>query len=329
MDMQPYSSIPSYSKVNNNTGTATSSITPGAFYHKAPNGTQYSSGAAAGFYSTMLSTFGTVLGVVGTFTCCCNPYRTVDQGFAGVKTKFGKYTETVDPGLHYTNLLTESLRVVDVKMQIEDIPSQSVITKDNVTVLIDSVLYWHVINPFTSVFEVANVKSALIERTQTTLRQIIGSHDLQDSIVNRETIAHEIQDVISSAAKSWGVRIESILIKDIQFSVELQANLSAAALARRLAAARIIQAESEVESAKLLREASDILDSKAAMQIRYLDTLKAMAKEAGSKVIFVPTNSSEGFSTGGSTGITVKPSGNNKGNAPIGNAAMVDVISNM
>jgi regulator of protease activity HflC (stomatin/prohibitin superfamily) len=131
------------------------------------------------------------------------------------------------------------------------------------------------------------------------MRQIFGAHDLQDTITHREGIAQEIENVISNVAASWGVKVESILLKDIQFSKDLQENMSAAATARRLAAARIIQAESEVESAKLLREASDILDSKAAMQIRYLDTLKTMAREAGSKIIFMPPNAYGDKGSGG------------------------------
>ena len=214
-------------------------------------------------------------------------------------------------------------------MQIGDIPRQSVITKDNVLVNIDSVLYWHIISPFTAVYEVSNVSTALTERTMTTLRQIVGSRDLQDLIVNREGIAAEIEQIISGIAKSWGVKIESIMIKDIQFSQELQENLSAAAKARRLAAARIIQAESEVESAKLLREASDILDSRAAMQIRYLDTLRSMAKEAGAKVIFMPTSfDSAQQMPFGSVSASAKP-GDVKQTDGMVAAALMDTLSSM
>jgi erythrocyte band 7 integral membrane protein len=128
----------------------------------------------------------------------------------------------------------------------------------------------------------------LRERTKTTLREVMGSHDLQDAIVNRVLIAREIEKIISTAAKSWGAKIESILIKDVHLSDELQDNLSAAAKQRRIGASKVIAAEAEVESAKLMREASDILNTPAAMQIRYLETLKAMAHEPGTKVIFMP-----------------------------------------
>lgn len=148
------------------------------------------------------------------------------QGTVGLFSRFGRYTRTVEPGLHYANLLTEELRIVDIKMQISDIPRQVAITKDNVSCNIDSVLYWHIVKPYTSVYEVQNVNAALIERTMTTLRSVLGAHELQDAITNRDTLAKEIQDVIAPPAKAWGVKVESILLKDIQFSQELQESFS-------------------------------------------------------------------------------------------------------
>lgn len=98
----------------------------------------------------------------------------VEQGSVGLFCRFGKYTRTVDPGLYYVNLLTESIKMVDVKIQVTDLPCQSVITKDNVTVMIDSVIYWQIVNPSVSAFRVQDVRTALIERSQTTLRHVVG-----------------------------------------------------------------------------------------------------------------------------------------------------------
>ena len=269
---------------------------PSSFAHQAPNSSDFGEGFASGVYGTVISSIGTCLGFFGSIPCCfCfpNPYRVVDQGNVGLFTRFGKYKRTVDPGLQYTNLLTEKIKIVDVKMQVGDIPRQTVITKDNVTVSIDSVLYWHIIDPFTSVYQVTDVRTALIERTMTTLRQVFGTHDLQDAITHREGIAAEMEQIIGPAAESWGVRIESILIKDIIFSQELQENLSAAAKQRRLGASKVIAAQAEVESARLMRTAADILNSPVAMQMRYLETLKTMSTAAGSKVIFMPPSFTE------------------------------------
>ena len=107
-------------------------------------------------------------------------------------------------------------------------------TKDNVTVNIDSVLYYRVMDPYVATFLVQDVRKALVERTQTTLRHILGTRTLQDFIENRDTIAHEIEQIISAPAESWGVEIESILIKDLQFSPELMETLSAAAKSKRI-----------------------------------------------------------------------------------------------
>jgi regulator of protease activity HflC (stomatin/prohibitin superfamily) len=129
--------------------------------------------------------------------------------------------------------------------------------------------------------------------TQTTLRHILGGKVLQDAIENREAIAGEIQDVIEPSAKVWGVKIESILIKDIMFSPELQASLSSAAQAKRVGESRVIAAKAEVDAAKLMRDAANILNTPAAMQIRYLETLSSMAKNGqGPKTIFMPLESS-------------------------------------
>lgn len=122
---------------------------------------------------------------------------------------------------------------------------------------IDSVVYWHVIDPFQSTYGISNVQQALVERTKTTLRQVLGAKLLQEIIENREQLGHEIQEIIDLPAHAWGVAVESILIKDIQFSKSLQEALSSAAQAKRIAESKVIQAQSEVDSAKLMRQAAE------------------------------------------------------------------------
>lgn len=180
-------------------------------------------------------------------------------------------------------------------MQVQDIPRQIVLTKDNVSVDIDSVLYWEIVDPFTATFLVNDVQRALTDRTQTTLRQIIGNRTLQDMIENRDAVGNEIRDVIDRVSETWGVSVESILIKDIQLSPEILASISAAASQQRIGESKVIAAQAEVNAAALMREAADILNSPAAMQIRYLDTLQNMSKNAGTKVIFLPTGNSMGI----------------------------------
>ena len=167
-------------------------------------------------------------------------------------------------------------------------------TKDNVTLHLTSVIYYHIVSPHKAAFGISNVRQALIERTQTTLRHVVGARVLQDVIERREEVAQSIEEIIEDVASRWGVQVESMLVKDIIFSNELQDSLSMAAQAKRIGESKVIAARAEVESAKLMRQAADILSSAPAMQIRYLEAMQAMAKSASSKVIFLPGASSVG-----------------------------------
>lgn len=119
-------------------------------------------------------------------------------------------------------------------------------TKDNVTLHLNSVIYYHIISPHKAAFGISNVRQALIERTQTTLRHVVGARVLQDVIERREEIANSISEIIDTIATGWGVKVESMLIKDIIFSSELQESLSMAAQSKRIGESKIIAAQAEV-----------------------------------------------------------------------------------
>jgi erythrocyte band 7 integral membrane protein len=249
--------------------------------------------AGDGIYGAFINTLGACIGFFGAIPCCfiCpNPYKPVSQGNVGLVTKFGRFYRAVDPGLVKINPLSENLIQIDVRIQLCDVPQQVCMTKDNVTVHLTSVIYYHVVSPHKVAFGISNVKQALTDRTQTTLRHVVGARVLQDVIERREEVAHSISEIIGDVAEGWGVKVESMLIKDIIFSSELQDSLSMAAQSKRIGESKVIAASAEVEAAKLMRQAADILSSAPAMQIRQLEAYQAMAKTANSKVIFVPTN---------------------------------------
>ncbi|KAJ6608509.1 hypothetical protein B0H10DRAFT_2067822 [Mycena sp. CBHHK59/15] len=243
-----------------------------------------------GLYGSLLQGLGSITGICGMIPCCPfpNPFREVQQGSVGLVSRFGQFYKSVDPGLVQVNVCTESLRIVDVKIQIIPIGRQTVITRDNVNVEIDSVIYYQITNPYRSAFGISDLKKALTERAQTTLRQVVGARAVQSVVTEREAIAFEIAEIVSDIADKWGVSIEGILIKDIIFSAEVSTSLSSAAQQKRLGESKVIAARAEVDSARLMRQAADILASPAAMQIRQLEALQAMAKSGQSKVIFVP-----------------------------------------
>ncbi|RVD89955.1 uncharacterized protein DFL_000941 [Arthrobotrys flagrans] len=282
------------------------------------------------WYGSMINGLGVVIGSLGAIPCCLcfpNPYKPVSQGNVGLVTKFGRFSRAEDPGLVRINPLSEKLIMVDVKIQICEVPQQVCMTKDNVTVHLTSVIYYHIIAPHKAAFGISNVRQALIERTQTTLRHVIGARVLQDVIERREEVAQSIGEIIEEVAAGWGVRVESMLIKDIIFSRELQDSLSMAAQSKRIGESKIIAARAEVESAKLMRQAADILSSNAAMQIRYLEAMQQIAKTSGSKVIFLP---------GANNGPTALKSGDYSGHdedgpsgGPMSEAYKAQILENM
>jgi regulator of protease activity HflC (stomatin/prohibitin superfamily) len=243
-----------------------------------------------GFYGSMMQTLGSCVGFCGAVPCCPlpNPFKEVRQGSVGLVSRFGQFYKAVDPGLVQVNVCTESLRVVDVKIQIISIGRQTVITRDNVNVEIDSVIYFQIANPYRAAFGIADLRQALQERAMTTLRHVVGARAVQSVVTEREAIAFEIAEIVGDVADKWGVAIEGILIKDIIFSAEVSASLSSAAQQKRIGESKVIAARAEVDAARLMRQAADILASPAAMQIRQLEALQQMAKTAGSKVVFVP-----------------------------------------
>ncbi|KAJ2139632.1 hypothetical protein IW139_000368 [Coemansia sp. RSA 353] len=244
-------------------------------------------------YDTFMDGLGSCIGFFGQIPCCfcCpNPYKSVQQGSIGLVSRFGRYYKTVDPGLAKVNPCSEDIAYVDTKVQIAPISDLTIVTKDNVSVTIDTVLYWHVTDPYLATYGVSNVKQALVERTQTTLRAVLGGQDLQELIENRSSIASAITAYIDKPARDWGVAVESMLIKDVSMSKELQTSLSSAATQRRIGESKVIQAKAEVDAAMLMREAAEILNTPAAMQIRTLDSMVMMAKTANTKVMFVPVN---------------------------------------
>lgn len=244
-----------------------------------------------GWYGNMVNTLGSCIGTLGAIPCCfiCpNPYQPVRQGNVGLVTKFGRFARAVDPGLVKINPLSERLLQVDVKIQIVEVPKQICMTRDNVSLELTSVIYYQIVSPHKAAFGIANIRQALIERTQPTLRHVVGSRVLQDVIERREEIAQSIGEIIDEVASGWGVRVESMLIKDLVFSRELQESLSMAAQSKRIGESKVIAARAEVESAKLMRQAADILSSAPAMQIRALEAYQAMAKTSNAKVIFLP-----------------------------------------
>ncbi|KAF8635008.1 hypothetical protein AX15_000592 [Amanita polypyramis BW_CC] len=290
-----------------------------------------SEGVTHGFYGNMIHGFGAIVGFCGAIPCCIlcpNPYKNVEQGSVGLVSRFGQFYKSVDPGLVNVNVCTESLRKVDVKIQIISIGRQMVITRDNVNVEIDSVIYFQIVSPYRAAFGIGDLRQALIERAQTTLRHVVGARAVQSVVTERDAIASEIAEIVGDVGERWGVAIENILIKDIILSPEVAASLSSAAQQKRIGESKVIAARAEVDASRLMRQAADILASPAAMQIRQLEALQTMAKSANSKVIFVPMQlQSDVVGQMANDPSTIAGASNDIGSSAVGRAGLLGTMS--
>lgn len=244
-------------------------------------------------YQSTMQGCGTCCGFLRTWIpcifCCVNyPYQEVPQSYEGLLQRFGKYVKSVKPGLQYMNPCTEEILKVDMKTHIIDLSKQVILTKDNISITIDASVYFRVVDSMKATYRVKNIRDAVQYLTFSSLRNTCGQHVLQDLLEKRLEVTSTIRKNVEEHVDEWGVKIDNIFIKDILLSSEMQYSLSSAAKERRIAESKIISAKADVESAKLMKEAADILDNKAAMQIRYLETLAQITKSNNSRLVFLP-----------------------------------------
>lgn len=196
--------------------------------------------------------------------------------------------EIFRPGLHYVNVCTEKIHLIDKKTQTLELQQQIVVSKDNITFSLDATVLYRITDSVKSLYMVQNIENCVQYLTISTLRNIIGQYTIQDFLEKRKELTHAMELYIDEHIQTWGVKVEHIFIKDIFLSQDIQDPLSSAAKERRKAESKIISAKADVESAKLLREAADILATKCAMQIRYYETVQQISRSPNPKIVFLP-----------------------------------------
>jgi erythrocyte band 7 integral membrane protein len=245
------------------------------------------------FYEGCLTNCGLIGGFISNWICCCcceSPYKIVHEGTVGVVQKFGKYSKLYAPGLYYINPCTEAMTFVDKREQIMDIRRQLCMTKDNITVIVDAVVYYQIEDSYKSMFSVYDLPFSIMELCRTGLRDVFGMVTLQEALEDRDKLAEHLQIHMDEATLTWGVDVTRCLIQEILFTEDLQKSLSTAATAKRLAESKIIGAQADVHAAKLMRNAADLLNTPAAMQVRYLEAITNVAKAPNPKVVFFPAD---------------------------------------
>lgn len=205
----------------------------------------------------------------------------------GVIFRFGKYVGVRGPGLVIVIPMVEQMRRMDLRTITLDVPSQEVITRDNVTIRVNAVVYFRVLNPEKAVIQVKNFVTATSQIAQTTLRSILGEHELDDLLAQRETINQNLQTIIDAQTDPWGIKVSVVEVKDIELPETMKRAMARQAEAEREKRGKIIAAEGEFQAAERLAQAADIISrNPAALQLRYLQTLVEISAEKNSTTLF-------------------------------------------
>merc|ERR1719391_601385 len=191
------------------------------------------------------------------------------------------------PGVFFIIPCVDIFEKIDMRTATYEIPPQEILTKDSVTVFVNAIMYYRVKDPISAVTNVDDYSGSARLLAATTLRNVLGTRNLGDILSDRESIAQEMQSALDEATDPWGVQIERVEVKDVRVPENLQRAMAAEAEAAREARAKVIAAEGEHKASRALRHAAEvIIDSPAALQLRYLQTLNSISAENNSTIVF-------------------------------------------
>ena len=213
----------------------------------------------------------------------------------GVVFTLGRYTGTKGPGFVLLVPFVQQMVRVDLRIVVEEVPSQDVISRDNVSVRVSAVIYFRVVDAERAVIQVNAYREATSQLAQTTLRSVLGKHDLDEMLAERDKLNADIQDALDKQTDAWGIKVSNVEIKRIDLDDSMIRAIARQAEAERTRRAKIINAEGEQQAAQKLVDAARVLQgAPEAMQLRYLATLHDIASERSSTIVFpFPTDLAE------------------------------------
>jgi len=216
-----------------------------------------------------------------------NMIKILNEYERGVIFRLGRLTNSRGPGLIFLIPMIERMRKVDLRTITMDVPPQDIITRDNVSVKVNAVVYFRVLEVNKAIVEVENFLYATSQLAQTTLRSVCGEVQLDDLLIDREKLNMRLQDILDTATDPWGIKVSMVEIKHIDLPPEMQRAMAKQAEAERERRAKIIAAEGEYQSSEKLAAAAKILAREPqALQLRYLQTLREIATENNSTTLF-------------------------------------------
>jgi regulator of protease activity HflC (stomatin/prohibitin superfamily) len=221
--------------------------------------------------------------------------RLLYQYERGVVFTLGKFSHVKEPGLRVIIPIIQTMRKVDIRIKTADIPRQEVITKDNIPLLANTVVYFKVEKPADAIIKIEDFEFAVKQYTQAALRDVVGNSELDFVLTEREKIASSIKQIVDAETSGWGVDIESIKIQEIELPAEMKRAMAKQAEAERERRAVIIAADGELKASENLKKAADNLSkSPAALQLRTLQTIRDIAADPSEKIIlFLPSDAGE------------------------------------
>ncbi len=213
--------------------------------------------------------------------------KIVQEYERGVIFRLGRCVGARGPGLIILIPGIERMQKVDLRVVTMDIPTQEIITKDNVTVKVNAVVYFRVVNPVDSVIKVYDHVRATMQLSQTTLRSVLGQSELDELLSKRDDINRRLQQIIDEGTEPWGVKVSLVEVKDAELPPAMQRSMAAQAEAERERRAKLIHAEGEFQASEKLAEAARVISSQpGTMQLRYLQTLTEIATDQSSTIVF-------------------------------------------
>jgi regulator of protease activity HflC (stomatin/prohibitin superfamily) len=210
----------------------------------------------------------------------------------GVVFMLGRFYRVKGPGLIILIPVVQQMVRVDLRTKVLDVPSQDVITRDNVSVKVNAVLYFRVVDPQQAIINVENFMEATGQMAQTTLRSVLGQHELDELLAERERLNNDIQKILDAATDVWGIKVANVEIKHVDLDESMIRAIARQAEAERERRAKVIHADGEFQAAtKLVEAAEQLAREPQSMQLRYLQTLTEVAGERSTTIVFpVPTN---------------------------------------
>jgi regulator of protease activity HflC (stomatin/prohibitin superfamily) len=204
----------------------------------------------------------------------------------GVVFTLGRYTRVAGPGLVLVIPFVQQAVRTDLRMFVEDVPPQDVISRDNVSVKVNAVIYFRIVDAQRAIINVENFRMAVSQLAQTTLRSVLGKHELDEMLAERDKLNADIQEILDRQTDAWGIKVANVEIKHVDIDPQMVRAIAKQAEAERLRRARIIGAEAEQQAAAKLVEAGKMLaETPNAMQLRYLNALTDIAGERSSTVV--------------------------------------------